>query len=179
MKVLSLFTLLILLLAFSACSSVSYKSDYDRSVDFSTYKTYKWYEGKQPDDDLSRNPLVKKRIRVSVDKALQDKGFVLAEGDQADFVVVIHAGVEERMQVYNTGSYGWYDPWWGPYGGRTDVSYYEEGTLVVDIVGAEKKELAWRGMATATIREHTDSDEMQAYFDQVVKNLVKDFPPAK
>ena len=177
MKILSVLSMLALVVLVQACSSVSYKSDYDRSTDFSTYKSYKWYEGKQPDDALSRNPLVKKRIGVSVDKALQEGGFTLSESEEADFIVAIHAGVKERMQVYNTGAYGWYDPWWGPYGGRTDVSYYEEGTLVVDIVDAAEKELSWRGIATATVRDFSDADEMQAYYDHVVKNLLKNFPP--
>ena len=57
------------------------------------------------------------------------------------------------MQVTDWGGYYWYDPWWGPYGGTTHVSYYEESTLVLDIVHWEKKELAWRGLATGTVRE--------------------------
>jgi hypothetical protein len=179
MKLLKFVTLFTVTALIFACSSVSYKSDFDRDVDFSTYKSYSWYEGKQPEDDLSRNPLVKKRIRESIDKALKDKGFIQTEDSDADFTVVIHAGVKDRMQVFNTGSYGWYDPWWGPYGGRTEVSYYEEGTLVLDVVDSQNKELSWRGTATATVKEHTDAAEMQEYFDEVAVNLLKNFPPQK
>jgi hypothetical protein len=144
MKIFLVFILAVTLLS---CSSVSYKSDFDQSTDFSKYKKYKWFAGEQPDDELSKNPLVKKRIHESVDKVLKQKGFSPVEGDDADFVVVIHGGTKERMQIYNTGGIGWYDPWWGAYGGRTDVSYSEEGTLIIDMVDAEKKELSWRGMA--------------------------------
>ncbi len=170
---------LALTIMFISCSSVSYKSDFDETVDFSKYKSYKWYSGDQKDDDLSRNPLVKKRIHQSVDNVLQQKGFKLVEGDETDFVVVIHAGTKERMQIYNTGGIGWYDPWWGPQGGRTDVSYYEEGSLIIDVVDAVKKELTWRGMATAATKENSKTEDMQKYFDEVVNKMLEDFPPDK
>jgi len=179
MKIVTLFLVTLILIVISGCSSVTYKSDYDPATDFSTYKVYKWYEGKQPDDALSKSPLVKKRIRSSVDIILQARGLTLTEGDDAQFIVVIHAGVKERMQVYNTGGYGWYDPWWGPYGGRTDVSYYEEGTLVVDFVDVDEKELSWRGMATTTIREFNDAEEMQNYYETIVMRLLEAYPPKK
>ena len=171
------FLVFILIVTFLSCSSVSYKSDFDKSIDFSKYKKYKWFAGKQPDDELSKNPLVKKRIHESVDKVLKQKGFSPAEGDDADFVVVIHGGTKERMQIYNTGGIGWYDPWWGAYGGKTDVNFSEEGTLIIDMVDAEKKELSWRGMATAAAKNHSIAEDMQKYFDEVVEKTLEDFPP--
>ena len=173
------FLVFILAMTFLSCSSVSYKSDFDKSTDFSQYKKYTWFAGEQPDDELSKNPLVKKRIHESVDKVLKQKGFSQVEEDDADFVVVIHGGTKERMQIYNTGGIGWYDPWWGAYGGRTDVSYSEEGTLIIDMVDAEKKELSWRGMATAATKNHSKTEDMQKYFDEVVEKTLEDFPPAK
>ena len=88
---------------------------------------------------------LKKQIHTSVDNILKQKGMTVVDGDDADFIVVIHGGSEDRMQIYSSGGIGWYGPWWGPYGDRTDVSYYEEGTLIIDIVDAVKKELTWRG----------------------------------
>ena len=176
MKIFLVFILAVTLLS---CSSVSYKSDFDKLTDFSKYKKYTWFAGEQPDDELSKNPLVKKRIHESVDKVLKQKGFSPVEEDDADFVVVIHGGTKERMQIYNTGGIGWYDPWWGAYGGRTDVSYSEEGTLIIDMVDAEKKELSGRGMATAATKNHSKTEDMQKYFDEVVEKTLEDFPPAK
>jgi hypothetical protein len=156
------------------------KTDFDREQDFSGYKTYQWWSGKQPDDDLSKHPLIKKRVISSVDKVLEQKGFELIESGDADFIVVIHGGTKERMQVTSWGAagYGWYDPWWGPYGGRTDVSYYEEGSLVIDIVDSKEKELSWRGVGTAIIQER-EAEEQEKFFDMVVGKMMKDFPPSK
>ena len=100
---------------------------------------------------MQKYPLVYKRVVAAVDKALAAKGMTKMEEGEPDVVIVAHAGSKERMQVTHTGGgyyRGWYDPWWGPYGGSTHVSYYEEATLVIDIVSWNSKELAWRGMAT-------------------------------
>ena len=126
----------------------------------------------------------KKRVEDAVNQVMQDKGYKLVEGEDFDFVIMTHAGSKERMQVHNTGvsaAYGgyggWYDPWWGPYGGTTHVSYYEESTLVLDIVHWEKKELAWRGLATGTVREDNKGGKQQAEINNIVAKMLANFPP--
>jgi hypothetical protein len=157
------------------------RTDFDPEQDFTGYKTYRWPDAQQlnPNDALQQNPLIAKRIMASVNKVLQEKGFNLAESGEVDFIVVIHAGVEDRMQVTNWGGHygGWYDPWWGAYGGTTTVSYYQEGTLVIDVVDTKEMELTWRGIGTDTVKGIQDPDKMQERFDQVVTKIMADFPP--
>jgi len=162
-----------------ACSSISVKHDYDPAVDFSKYKTYKLYEKAIKGDALSKNPLVKKRVLVSLDKVLKEKGYKPAEDGKANFVVVAQAGIKERMQVTNWGGYGWYHPGWGAYGGHTDVSYYEEGNLVINVVDTKKKELTWRGVATGTLKESSSAEEMQERLNHIIAKLLENFPPSK
>jgi hypothetical protein len=188
MKYLLLFASLSLFL-FAGCSSLDVSTDYDPAQDFSTYKTYAWFQGELPADDaLSANPLIQKRVANSVDKNLQAKGYKLAEGGDPDFVVIIHAGLKERMQVTNTGyggygygGYGWgrYGAGWGGYN-DTHVSYYDEATLVVDIADFQKKELVWRGMGTGVVstKERT-AEESQQVADEVIMKIMMDFPPTK
>jgi len=169
------------------CSSYTYKMDFDPSIDFSTYKSYVWYSGKMPDDDvLSANPLVKKRVMAGIDKALQGKGYTLDTGGESDFVVVVHAGNKEKMQVTNYGGYGMgrYGYGWGGYGGgyyggQTDVYQYDETTLVIDIYDASKKEMIWRGTVTGVVKENPDQEEQQRNIDNVVTKMLQDFPPEK
>lgn len=162
----------------ASCSSVSTTYDYDPAEDFSKLKTYSWFEGQIPGDALAENPLIQKRVKEAIDKELAAKGYELKEGVDVDFIVVTHAGTKERMQVTDWGSYGWYHPWWGPYGGRTDVSYYKEGSLVIDIVNAKEKELSWRGIGTKTIEPApTDPQKAQAKIDQIVMKILANFPP--
>lgn len=186
MKILTFTLMASFLIMLSACSSVTYKHDFDPEYDFSTFKTYRWASAKElnPQDELQKYPLVYKRVVAAVDKVLAAKGMTKLEEGKSDVVVVAHAGMKEKMQVTQTGGYyggyrGWYDPWWGPYGGNTQVSYYEEATLVVDIVSWDTKELAWRGLATGTVKENQSGEEQQERLDKIAMEMFKDYPPKK
>jgi hypothetical protein len=168
----SLFTIL------SSCSSISVTYDYSPDTDFSALKTFRLFDDPIKGDALSQNPLIKKRVLTSLKNNLEAKGYTLDESDDADFVVVAHAGLKDRMQVTNWGSnygWGWYGPGWGTYG-HTDVTYYEEANLIVDIVDAERKELAWRGVATKTL-EDPSPEKMQQKADEIIAKVMKNFPP--
>jgi len=173
-------SLILIVFFIFSCSSLSVVTDYDRAEDFSTYKTFKMYEGKPvPGDDLSKAPLIKKRFETAIKDELQKKGFTHQESGDVDFMVVVHAGVEEKTQVTNWGSYGWYDPWWGPYGGRVDVNQYEEGTLVIDFVTVSQKELAWRGMGTGVVGDgrFSGDEEGMEKIKNIVAKILNEFPP--
>jgi hypothetical protein len=171
-------------LAFLAsCSSVDTKTDYDPDVDFSAYKTYAWVgnSGVIEGSELAQYPLIAKRVAVSVERNLNDAGLQLVDDpESADFAIVLHAGAQEKMQVTNYGGhYGYYqyDPWWGPYGGHTDVSYYTEGSLVIDFVDVETKELAWRGIGTAIVKDYNSPEDAQKGIDKIVDRIMEGYPP--
>ena len=180
----------LVVLSLVGCSSISTSTDYDPEIDFTKYKTFMWYAGEMPaDDELAKYPLVKKRMANSIAKSLATKGFTEGTEDNYDFVIVMHAGTKERMQV-NTYGYGGYG--YGGYGGyggggwggggmsTTDVNYYDEATVIVDIADAEKKELAWRGTATGIVRKSDkEQSEAQADADEVINKILADFPPGK
>jgi hypothetical protein len=176
------FMLLVTFVAFSllltSCGpSISVKSDYDPDVNFSAFQTYRWTDRGVPDDELAKNTIVRKRVLLAVNNNLQAKGFVLQEDGDTDMVVVVHGGSKEKMQVHDWGGYYWYDPWWGPYGGRVDVSYYTEGALVIDFVDAKAKELAWRGVGTRVLRDYSSPEKMQQFIDETVDHILAGFPP--
>ena len=170
------------LLSFWGCSSLSTTTDFDPDTDFSKYKTYSWYDGEVSGDDaLHANPLAKKRVINSIDSYLTNNGYKLVTSG-ADFVVIVHAGTKEKMQINNYGyggyGYGMYGRGWGPgYGGgvQTDVTYYDETTLVIDIADASKKELVWRGTGTGIIRGKLSEEDRAA----VIAKILADFPPKK
>ncbi len=60
-----LFFIAIIFMVLTGCASVSLKTDYDKEVDFTKFKTYAWHKGASvPGDVLAKNPLIKKRIPV-------------------------------------------------------------------------------------------------------------------
>lgn len=185
MKLLIKLSVLLLLLSFIGCSSVSYNSDYDPAADFASFKTYSLYKGDPVQgDELYKYPLVQKRLENSVDKALAAKGLTKVESDNADVVIILHAGLKEKTQLntYSYGGYGYgrYGYGWGGTGGMstTDVVTYDEATLVLDMVHGAKKELVWRGTATGVVGAGpSDQEEAQANADETISGILESFPP--
>ena len=171
---------LLIVFLITGCSSISVKTDYNPSVDFSTYKTYRWVDFKKMNDDqLIKNSLLQSRIIFAVDEELKKKRFILSDTDDADFVVVVYGSKEERMNISNwTGVYR-YDPWMGPDGSNVDVSYYEQGSLVIDVLEAKEEDLVWRGLGTSVIKDYSDPESMQEAVNEFVSRVLKDFPPTK
>jgi hypothetical protein len=178
MRITTILGSLITFIFITACSSLDVTSDYDRNQDFTKYNTYRWAKMKDhhKDDLLAKNIRLWKRLQSAVDKNLKKKGYEKLERGKPDFIVFIHAGVQQRADVYHHGAYS-YRGWWGPYGGYTSVNYYKQGTLVIDIVDREEKELSWRGMASDVVHNYSDPEELQDEINYVVNAILDDFPP--
>lgn len=175
MKTLRILPLLLLLITVS-CASVQVNTDYDKSVDFSKYKTFAYY--KTGIDKVEISDLDKKRILRSIDAALLAKGFT--KSDHPDLLVNINAKAEKNVNVnqfYSGWGYGW-GPGWSPYwGGYYSASNSTDGILTIDLIDAEKKELIWQGTGVGYLTKNVDKK------DEVINNFVTQilaqYPPAK
>jgi hypothetical protein len=163
-----------ILLALMGCSSVAIDYDFDPAADFSKYRTYHWVDEDVGHDVLAQMPLVKDRIKNGIDLALKNKGFIRQDPGETDFAVAIHGKVKTTTQITEHGDHG-YHPWWGPYGGHVDVSTYDEGTVVIDIVDWSTKKLSWRGLITKIIEESPGKD--QAKINRIAADVMANFPP--
>ena len=162
------------------CSSISTSHDYDPSADFANYKTYAWIQ--QPTNisgnarqAQSQDPLVRKRIMNSVDMVMAQKGLRMA--DDYQLLIVFHTGIQDKVQVTDWGyGYGPYRGWYG--GGGVNTYQYQQGTLIIDFVDAESKQLVWRGTAEGVVGEgKTDPEKAQKKIDEIVGKMLKDYPP--
>ena len=123
---LTLFSAIILV----GCNTITIKSDYDSTLNFSKYRTYRW----MPRPEKPSKKVVEKgsfldiRIKRAVERELESKGYVVRENGPTDALLAYHVTVREMVGVTNYGfGYGW---WYG----RPYVNRYKEGTLVIDIV---------------------------------------------
>ncbi len=153
---------------FIGCSSsVNVVTDFDGSMDFSSYKTYNY---PKPDTIVNMgempamiNPLNQRRIENAIDEEMELRGYT--KSDNPDIYVSYYLRVEDKTEYratsYNYGSpyYGGYG-YYGHYGGyghtMTDVrSYnYKVGTLVIDLVDVKKNQMIWYGAGTKALREN-------------------------
>lgn len=172
-KLLTAGTLTLLMLT-AAVQAQKVKVNYDKKVDFSRYKTYSWDVGMP-----AIQPEVDKYIQAAIDVILADRGWKLVQ-ENPDARVVYYVSQNASTQVvtdsYGYGAGDWY---WRGMPGAATPSYdtYRKGTVVVDIVDVQSKQMVWRGSATETIVQ--DRDEMIKRFQKMMDKMWKNFPPKK
>jgi hypothetical protein len=145
------------------------KTDYDRSVNFSQYKTYSWEKVKTQD------PLWVDRIKSAVDVDLIAKGWTQVPSDGNISLVAMEATKNEKTlnTFYNGFGGGWR---WGGFGNATTtVDTYKVGTLVLDMFDTQTKKLVWRGSASDTLSDKTDKNIKN--LNKGVQKMLKHFPP--
>jgi hypothetical protein len=166
----------------ASCSSqLKVTSDYDKSVDFSGYKTFALYPLQDKSGAVSQ--LNQNRISEAVKKQMLAKGFT--ENDASpDVLVNVVTYLKEKQEVTaNTNYYG-YGGYYRPYawgggmasGTTTYSTYnYHDGTLMIDVVDAAKKQLIWQGVGNKEIDKPTkDPDEK---INAAVAKIMAAFPP--
>jgi len=164
-----------------SCASISVSTDYDKTVDFTRFRTFSflgghiWVNGAADDN----NTLVKDRIRNAVVGELTAKGMQQVT-ENPDIYVAYLAGARTRTQIEATGPYpAGFGPyfgiggWWGPMYVDWWARTYNEGTLIIDLVDASTKKLVWRAYASTEINKVVSDQKMQ----QVVDRAFKGFPP--
>jgi Domain of unknown function (DUF4136) len=164
----------IALLFATASFAEQVKTDYDRSADFSQYKTYSWEKVQTQD------PLWVSRIEDAVNAALAAKGWTqVPSGGQ---VAVVAMEMTKNQQTLNTfydgfgGGWGWRRFGGGGFGDATTTTEnYKVGTLVVDLFDANSKNLIWRGSASDTLSDKSEKNIKN--LDKGVQKMFAHFPP--
>jgi len=160
----------------AACSSITTSADYDKSANFSQYKTYAW-----KDTDQKQNELVENRIKAAVDSQLQAKGLHKVDSNP-DLWVVEHVRLSEQTQIntYDSG-WGYGYGWRGGYGGggmsSTTVQKIPVGNLIIDLVDAKENQLKWRGTASKTLDPSASVDKKTENVNEAVAKMFAGYPP--
>ena len=172
MKAFRIFVVLSVMSVGGIAFGMNVKTDYDKSFDFGRLKTFAFKDQKRQSGGLlERNTLLDNRIRDSLKKELEARGFRYQPDGGADFVIAYYAREKERAEVEPLG-YGMPYRWrwgWGP---GVWTRYYTQGSVIVDFVGPTSNQLIWRGRVTDTVR---GLDQSEKQIDKGAKDLVKHF----
>jgi hypothetical protein len=163
------------------CSNMQISSDYDPGVDFSRLGSYGWLPDPRPPtgDPRLDSSLLDGRIRSAVKAQLAARGYREVSPDQADFLVTYHVALESKLDVdtmYRSYGYGW-GRGYGPVELDTVVREYEQGTLLLDFVDPETRNLIWRGSASAEITPDSTPERRQERVNRAVAGMLERFPP--
>ncbi|MEM9144141.1 MAG: DUF4136 domain-containing protein [Bacteroidota bacterium] len=171
----------------SSCSSVEVLSDYDQNTNFSEYKSYAFY--KTGIDRAQISDLDKKRILRAIQDEMNNRGFV--KSGQPDLLVSIFTKEKEEVDVFNNnfgwggwgwgwGGWGWGGWGWGPGWGAgwgPQVSTRTEGSLYIDLIDANSKELVWQGKGIGNLSNIKDIQKKEARIREFVSEILEQYPP--
>jgi len=169
--------LLLLAVGITSCNTVRVASDYDQKVDFNQYKSFAFFKPGIDKADIS--DLDKKRILRAIEEEMISKGFTKSE--EPDLLISIFTKTKENINIYQNNrfgyGYGWgWNPWfWG--GGSNTVSTTSEGTLYIDLIDSEGKELVWQGMGTAALAKEVN--KKQERISEIVEKIFEKYPPGQ
>ncbi|NKB34883.1 MAG: DUF4136 domain-containing protein [Pseudomonadales bacterium] len=199
MKTTLIATLTLVLALLTGCSSdLEIGSDFDESVDFSTYSSYRWHDGNEFNLTSRRylaSDLADQRIRNNVNDELSAKGIRLRENGPVDFLVNYTVVTADRVDIDSYNTYSGYAPGWqlGGYSGvsgsyrygyaygrmqtTTQTSEVVQGTLVLDFIGPNDNILVWRGIAEGQLDPTANQREREALISEAVARILDGFPP--
>ena len=152
------------------------KVEYDKTLDFSQFKTYAF-------DAMSETgkPMLRLAIQGAIVEDLNKHGLTQV-AEHPDLYVQMYGATEHDFTAhYHDPVYGGAIPplnygvvMWHNIPGTTATVVIPKGTLVIDLVDANKKQLVWRGVAKAKL-----SDQRDKLLDQVntaVEKMLAQYP---
>lgn len=173
--------LALMIIGLSGCAV----TDFDRSADFTAYKTYKWGKPQiEVSNPLYDSDLIRDRISAAVEEEFAKRGIRRSERD-ADFIVEFRTFTEEKKQAssvypysYRFYPYGFYPfafGWGYPYFWNTpqQVTEFTQGTLVLDIIDRGTGELIWRGSVSGNVE---DASNLKKQIEKGIRAIMKKYP---
>jgi hypothetical protein len=133
------------------------KVEHDKSVDFTKFKTY----AIDPIDNASR-PMLHLAIQGAIEHDLNRLGLTKVASDP-DLYVQMYGAIESDFTVhYHDPLYGGYVPpvnaitLWHNVPGTYTTVVIPKGTLMVDLIDANRKQLVWRGVSKQKLSDQRD-----------------------
>ena len=144
--------------------------DYDRSANFTNYRTYQWVDLKAAG---ASNQLMDQNIKRAVDGQLAAKGLQRVDSG-ADVQVVYQTAVSQEKQFDGFG----FGPRWNG-AARVNSSTIDNGKLTINLFDPARKQLVWSGDVGKTLDIKKDPDKNYRNLEKAVAKLFKNYPPRK
>jgi hypothetical protein len=176
------------ILALAACASVDVRTVTSPDANLAALRTFNVMPNPNPrpeyaqstNDPMLVNSISNRALRADLVTGFENRGYVLA--DKPDFAVAYYASTQQKLDVtYWDYGYPFYPEWYGggfgpgPY--SPTVSQYTQGTVIVDVINPNTKELLWRGQGVATVSDNQAQYEQDLW--KTVTAILDKFPQAR
>lgn len=148
------------------------------ALEIQKYQTFGFVE--KPDTDKSGyTTIVTRYLKDAVSREMLSRGYT--QSDKPDLLVNFSVGSKDKVEGYpwpdvgvgwGRWSRGW--GWGGTFGGR-DIRTVTEGSLTIDVVDQEHRELIWSGTAKSRVTTKAENNPQSA-IDEAVNAIFTKYP---
>ena len=156
------------------------KVDYDKSADFSRYKTYAWVKGTP-----ASNPNWDFYILSVADGMMEKKGLKKVDPQNADVLVTYHAAVNSSLNLT-----GFADPTFAAVGGipvqgqtvwsdtstGTSGQLVQKGQLAFQMLDRANHKIVWTGTSSGSLKD-TQTEKVQQV-GKAINKVFDRYPPS-
>jgi hypothetical protein len=179
----------LLLTGVVALAGVKVRADFDKEYDFTKPKTFGWHPDgagevklleQSGDDPVKLNERFEPVFKDAIATELAKRGLVLATNGKPDIVIHYYVLIGPNSESQFRGQFvGAVPPWGLPDFAMTTTSFkvFEQGTVVLDLMDAVRKEIVWRGVAETEIQRQRMPAERDARIRAGIADLLKKVPP--
>lgn len=158
--------------------------DYDRTVDFSQYQTFAFYQAAAaPAGDSEQaakpayDPLLDQHFKAAISREMTALGYRLDES-APQLLVNYQTNVENREDIRSSpftinAGYGYFGRnsafsfGFPLYGGGVEKVNYKVGTILIDVIDANAKRVIWQGVLEGRLSNKAMQNPQQAINDSV------------
>lgn len=160
----------------------------DKTFAFAGLKTWNWHPSGTGEvklaltaesDPAKLKALADPVIVAAVEREMAGRGFTKTP-DNPDLYVTYWLLVTMGQSSQQMGQF--LGPEWGfpPFlASTTALQVYPAGTLLIDVLSRNAKDLVWRGAAQAEIDLQRQYPERKARLEAAIRDVMKKFPPKK
>jgi hypothetical protein len=172
--------LLFLTLLNCAASAQKVKVGFDKTVDFSKYHSFSWFQSDTPPEMTLRRAAA----MAEIESAMKSNGFTVVENG-GDLILHAQGGLgaeiggqhqEPTLPVPSSPSSSMSTVWSGS--PVAAGSYELKGTLVLSFVDPVTKSVVWSGSASTKIDNRSSNEDFERV-RKAIRKLLKEFPPRR
>ncbi|MEQ9101326.1 MAG: DUF4136 domain-containing protein [Imperialibacter sp.] len=166
--------IVVLILGLTGCAT-RVSTSFDRQADFSKYKSFCWLQGCEftfTGPRYMNDSAVVSNLKNAIIKEMEEKGFIY-DAENPDLLLDFHVTVENRQtNVYRfeEDRFLQLDPV-----DQSDVYYFLEGTLIMDIADRETGQMIWRSSANRYLELNPQMTEKN--LRKGIGMVLRKFPP--
>ena len=158
-----LFVLHLVFLLIGCATTVKY--DHDKTVDFSSFKTFEWIS-LTADPDIAES--TKDFVKNEINQKLAEKGATLSS-DTPDFIISAYIGKNIKLKASDFGV--------NFTSHQIEKLQYVEGSLVLIFSDAKSRELIWWGSVQAKFSKNLSREKKEKIAKKAIAKILNKYPP--